>query len=94
MFTNCSNQKLYSFDTIAVAKTGTLKVSNNTGERRIEFAPISLSTLYNFTSVLDMTWDGAVVTFDGTTPIYRNSDKRGLWVTVEYPPTISVSTES
>jgi hypothetical protein len=40
-------------------------------------------------------WNGAVVTFNGT-PIYQVSGGKqtGLWVTVEYPPTITVTTQS
>ena len=44
-----------------------------------------------FTYALDVTWHGAVVTFDGTTPIYNESGQTGLWVIVEYPPTITVT---
>lgn len=96
MFRDGSNWKLYNFDVIASSKTGALKVSNDTGERKIEFAPIIMAPVYNFTSALDVVWYGAVVTFDGTTPIYKEQAgiKTGWWITVEYPPTITVSTES
>lgn len=96
MFTDSSNQKLYSFDTLTADKTGALTVSNNTGENKIEFAPVTRTTLYNFTSALDIIWYGAVVTFDGTTPIYKLSggNGTGLWIIVEYPPTVAVTTES
>jgi hypothetical protein len=52
----------------------------------------SLAQVRNFTDALDICWYGAVVTFDGTTPIYK--DGNGLWIIVEYPPTITVTTES
>jgi hypothetical protein len=96
MYRDSANVGLYSFDSKAASKTGTLKVSTNTGERKIEFAPITMTTVYNFTSALDVIWYGAVVTFDGTTPIYKEQSgtKTGLWITVECPPTISISTES
>jgi len=98
MFRDDSNWRLYNFDVAASSKTGALKVSNDTGERKIEFAPILMTPVYNFTSALDMTWYGAVVTFDGTTttPIYKDQAgiNTGWWITVEYPPTITVSTES
>lgn len=47
----------------------------------------------NFTSALDVSWHGAVVTFDGTIPIYKE-DNTGLWIIVEYPPAITVTTQS
>jgi hypothetical protein len=42
---------------------------------------------------MDVTWHGAVVTYDNTTPIYA-SDQSGLWILVEYPPTVTVTAES
>jgi hypothetical protein len=94
MFTDSCNNKLYYFDTLTANKTGTLKVSN--GTKDIMFAPVALTTLYNFTSALDITWNGAVVTFDATTPIYtlNSGNATGLWIIVEYPPTVAVTTES
>ena len=97
MFTDTSNLNLYYFDAKTSGKTGALKVSNPSGgERKIELAPISLTTVYNFTSALDIVWNGAVVTFDGTQPIYKEVSGKGtgLWITVESPPTITVTTES
>jgi hypothetical protein len=93
MFTDSANYRLYNFDN-ATAKTGALKVSNSTG-RAIELLPITLASK-SFTYALDITWNGAVVTFDNTTPIYRevSGQKTGLWITVECPPAITVSTES
>jgi hypothetical protein len=87
MFTDSANQKLYTFDT-STSKTGALKVSTQT----VELCPITSSV--SFTSAKDITWYGAVVTFDGTTPIYDNSNKSGLWVIVEHPPTITVTTQN
>jgi hypothetical protein len=94
MFTDSYNDKLYYFDTLTANKTGTLKVSDSTKD--IMFAPVALTTLYNFTSALDITWNGAVVTFDATTPIYtlNSGNGTGLWIIVEYPPTVAVTTES
>jgi hypothetical protein len=94
MFTDSANQNLYFFDTRAGNKTGCFNVSNST-ERIIEVLPVKRAYV-NFTYALDVTWHGAVVTFDGTTPIYKeeSGNKTGLWITVEYPPTISVSTEN
>ena len=92
MFTDSANQMLYFFDAIAENKTGALKVSNLT-ERTIELLPVSDLASVNFTYALDVTWHGAVVTFDGTTPIYKE-DGTGLWLIVEYPPIITVITEN
>jgi hypothetical protein len=95
MFTDSHNERLYYFDKMTASATGALKVSDSS-ERKIEFCPITLTTLYNFTSALDIMWNGAVVTFDGSLPIYKDEggNKIGLWITVEYPPEITVSTES
>jgi len=94
MFADNANQKLYSFDSLAGNKTGALNVSTPTGEKRIEFSPVTtLAKVANFASALDVIWYGAVVTFDGGTPIYK-SGGTGLWIIVEYPPTVAVTTES
>jgi hypothetical protein len=90
MFTDEANRMLYTFDT-STSKTGALKVDSTA--RTIELLPITMSSV-SFTSAKDVTWCGAVVTFDGTTPIYNSSNKSGLWITVEYPPTITVTTQS
>lgn len=96
MFTDSDNLRLYCFDN-QTSKTGALTVSNNSGsplENKIEFAPITRVTIYNYTQASDITWYGAVVTFDHTTPIYNNADKTGLWIIVEYPPTVTVNTQA
>jgi hypothetical protein len=90
MFTDEANKMLYTFDSGAT-KTGAVKV----GTQTIELLPVTRSSV-SFTSAKDVTWYGAVVTFDGTRPIYQEQggDKTGLWITVEYPPTITVTTQS
>jgi hypothetical protein len=88
MFTDDANKMLYTFDT-STTKTGALTV----GTQTIELLPVTMSSV-SFTSSKDVTWYGAVVTFDGTTPIYNSGTKLGLWIIVEYPPTITVTTES
>jgi hypothetical protein len=87
MFTDDANKMLYAFDN-STTKTGALKV----GTQTVELCPITSSV--SFKSAKDITWYGAVLTFDGTTPIYNSSNKSGLWITVEYPPTITVTTQS
>ena len=91
MFTDSTNQKLYIFDTIAGSKVGALRA--DAANRRIELLPVA-SGQVQFKFALDVTWYGAVVTFDDTTPIYNSSNESGLWIIVEYPPTITVTTES
>lgn len=88
MFTDEANKMLYAFDN-STSKIGAVKV----GTQTIELLPISKPSV-SFTSAQDVTWYGAVVTFDGTTPIYNSSNQSGLWITVEHPPTITVTTES
>jgi hypothetical protein len=92
MFTNNSNFKLYTFDSIAGNKTGALDVdkqaSNTTGH--IEVNPVERYQA-SFTNPLDVTWHGAVVTFEDE-PIYPSSGGNiGLWAIVERPPIIAVS---
>jgi len=98
MFTDNSNMKLYTFDGIPPSqKRGALDVTNDENWRgrrvTIEFNPVAQFQAL-FTYPLDVTWHGAVVTFDGTTPIYKEDNNTGLWIIVEYPPTITVTTES
>jgi len=94
MFRDSPNERLYYFDSIVGNKTGALSVSS--AERKIEFLPVKLAQVSNFTPALDIIWDGAVVTFDDMTPIYKldGGNKTGLWIIVEYPPTVAVTTES
>jgi hypothetical protein len=95
MFTNATNQQLYAFDsTPPGTPTGALKTSNST--KTIELLPVTLRQV-QFTYALDVTWHGAVATFDSTaTPIYtmQGTASAGLWILVEYQPTITVISES
>ena len=92
MFTDDANEMLYAFDSIASDKTGAIRVNT---DRSIELLPV-VRFQVQFEYALDITWYGAVVTFDASTPIYEVSDgnQTGLWITVEHPPTITVTTES
>jgi hypothetical protein len=98
MFTDNNNQELYFFDAAGAspARTGALNV--NTTTRIIELAPVSsIHTVTGYTTPSgdDITWKGAVVTFDSsTTPVYKvNGDgsQSGLWILVEYQPKIAVN---
>jgi len=92
MFTDTFNQKLYAFDSIAGNPTGALRAASTS---LIELLPVELTSV-SFTNALDITWRGAVATFDDTTPIYtiESGTPTGLWILVEYPPTITVTAES
>jgi hypothetical protein len=95
MFTDMANQKLYAFDAIAGNRTGALNVTSTSGGK-IELLPVTRYQV-QFNYAFDVTWHGAVATFDSTkTPIYKlqGSTPTGLWITVEYPPTITVTAES
>jgi len=87
MFTDMANQELYIFDSIAGEKTGALNVIGS--ERVVEFNSVERYGA-SFTTPLDATWQGAVVTFEDE-PIYESSNETGLWVMVEHPPIIAVS---
>jgi hypothetical protein len=93
MFTDTGNQMLYFFDSMATNKTGALKP--DTSQSRIELLPVTM-TQVGFTYALDVMWFGAVVTFDGTAPVYnqQGGNTYGLWIIVESPPTIAVITET
>jgi hypothetical protein len=91
MFTDEANRVLYTFDT-STSKTGAL----NVGTQTIELRPVSSRASVSFTSSKDVTWHGAVASFDNTRAIYeeQGTDKTGLWIIAEYPPLITVTTQS
>lgn len=92
IFTDSANQKLYIFDTIAGASTGAIKTNASLG--MIELLPATIAQV-NFTYAFDVTWHGAVVTFDGRNPIYPDTGgTKGLWLIVESPPSVAVSSEN
>jgi len=93
MFGDAANQRLYAFDGIAGNKTGAIKASS--ASSTIEVLPVTRFQV-NFTYALDVTWNGAVVTFSSTKPIYieEAQAKTGLWIMAEYPPAVAVTTES
>jgi hypothetical protein len=92
MFTDNSNQKLYAFDSIAGSAVGALKV--DTSSKTIELLPVARNSA-SFTYAFDVTWHGAVATFNNTTPIYTNSGTpTGLWILAEYPPSVTVTAET
>ena len=91
MFTDSANLKLYAFDTMSGSTSkGAIVTSSNS----IELLPVRPSV--TFGSALDITWSGAVVTFDNKTPVCATADATpsGLWILAEYPPTITVVAKS
>jgi hypothetical protein len=95
MFTDDANRKLYTFDSIAGQKTGALNVISSS--KTIEFNPVARSQYpASFINKRDVTWHGAVVTFnnDVNNTIYPASGTTGLWVMVELPPKILVVTNN
>ena len=89
MFTDQANQMLYIFDSMAPV-TGALEATNATTQT-ISLLPVTLNPV-SFQNALDVTWDGAVVTFDSSVPpIYSGYDQPGLWILAEIPPTITLT---
>jgi hypothetical protein len=86
MFTDADNQRLYVFD--SGSARGALDITSTSIEVNPVDDDLSAVTLPD---PLDMTWSGAVVTFDEDEPIYRGSDAGGLWVMVEHPPAVTVN---
>ncbi len=94
MFRDTQNQKLYAFDAIAGTATGALYA--NTTSRIVELLPVDLAQV-QFRYAYDITWQGAVATFDNTTPIcslYDGTTPTGLWILAEYPPLITVTAKN
>jgi len=91
MFTDTGNNELYGFDSMAGTQTGGLRVNSAAGT--IELLPIEMAQV-GFTYALNTIWCGAVSTFSNTTPIYQiaSAQVSGSWISVEYPPTLTVYT--
>jgi hypothetical protein len=90
MFTDQANQMLYAFDSIAGSPTGALTANLST--ETISLLPVTLNPVWPFESALDITWCGAVVTFDSSVPaIYSGQGEADLWILAEVPPTIAVT---
>ena len=94
MYTDTQNIKLYTFDSISGQSTGAL--SPNVSLSQIELLPVTLSSV-SFTYAYDVTWQGAVATFDGQTPLcslYDATTPCGLYILAEFPPTLTVTAKS
>ncbi|MCW4029304.1 MAG: hypothetical protein NWE92_06625 [Candidatus Bathyarchaeota archaeon] len=92
-FPDLGNQKLYTFDSFpASTSLGALK----TGSTTLELLPVSCSQV-QFQTPYEITWQGAVSTFDTSTPVcrlYDDTTPTGLWLLVEYPPTLTLTAKS
>ena len=94
MFTDSANQQLYAFDSMASKFTGALYVNSSAVPPVIELDPVTSVGSVSFTSALDLTWSGAVDTFNGINPIYANNGTSGSWPVVEQPPSITIIPQS
>ena len=90
MFTDQANNMLYTFDTMQPATArGALKADSTA--QTISLLPVTLSPV-SFENALDITWYGAVATFDASNvPIYGGYAQPGLWILAELPPTITLT---
>ncbi len=94
MFTDSANEQLYYFDSIANKATGALRV--NLPSRTVELLPVTMAPV-NFTDPLDISWQGAIVTYNAATPsVYSQGSgtETGLWILVEYPPSVNVTAQN
>ncbi len=93
MQSDVQNLLLYAFDGFPSSTSiGAIK----TAASGLELLPVA-SGLVQFTYAYDVTWKGAVATFDGNTPIcnfYDATTAMGLWILSEYPPTITIAAQS
>ena len=90
MFTDQANQMLYTFDSMTPAIDRGALCANSTSQT-ILLLPVVLNNV-TFENPIDVTWCGALATFDASSvPIY-SSYQPGLWILAELPPTISIST--
>ncbi len=91
MLTDQGNRMLYFFDNMTAthAIRGALKADSSA--HAISMLPVTFNSV-SFQNALDVTWQGAVATFDATsTPIYAGYNQPGLWILAELPPTIDVT---
>jgi hypothetical protein len=93
MYTDIQNQRLYAFDSFSGSTSkGSLRASSGL----LELLPVSQAQV-QFTYAYDVTWAGAVATFDGSTPVcsfYDGTTPMGLWILAEYPPTLTVTAKA
>jgi hypothetical protein len=90
MFSDNDNQRLYALDSFSGS---TSKGGIKTSTTGLELLPVSSGSV-QFQNAYDITWTGAIATFDSNTPVvslYDATTPMGLWLLAEYPPTLTVS---
>jgi hypothetical protein len=95
MFTDQSNTQLYAFDSFAGGQTGIIRT--DTAGKTISLMPVALRQFSPFRNALDITWKGAIATYDSpSTPIYYLDAGKpaGLWILAEYQPLITVGPQT
>jgi hypothetical protein len=93
MFTDQANQMLYAFDAMSPTTARGALVANS-ATQTISLLPVTLSSV-SFQNAFDVTWSGAVATFDASAPpIYSGYGQPGLWILAELPPTITIDIEN
>ena len=95
MFTDATNWNLYFFDGSNFANTTTGGVMANSTAGTMQLLPVyKASAGFNVTT--EISWYGAIVTYDGTAPIYtiQNGRATGMWLMVESPPSVTVTAQS
>ena len=80
--------KLYSRSTSSSHRLYEVQVQTQERQVTIEFNPVERYSA-SFTYPLDVTWHGAIVTFNNE-PIYPTSGNKGLWIIAEYPPKVAI----
>jgi hypothetical protein len=95
MFTDAANWNLYYFDSSSFANTTTGGLMTNPAGGTMQLLPVSKAST-SVTPVTEITWFGAIVTYDGTAPIYtiQNGRATGMWLLVESPPSVTVTAQS
>ena len=86
---DATNQKLYTFDSMAGTPTGALNVDPTS--KTIELAPVTSLHQVSFQTPMDITWKGAIATFSSSTPVYDAANGNGLWILAEYQPQITIT---
>jgi hypothetical protein len=91
MFNDQTNTQMYYFDN-QTSKTGGLDVIPTSNVTELD--PVKQYQTMDFhAQPFEITWTCAVVTFYNTTPICKDSAS-GLWIIVEYPPTLAITAKS
>ncbi len=96
MFSDAQNSLLYAFNGFP---SSTSKGALRTSSGLLELLPVAFEQgrQVQFNTAYDITWKGAVATWDSQTPIcnfYDSTTPMGLWILAEYPPTLTTTASS